>query len=156
LSLFAGIAVDFAGNLYIADGLNNRVRKVDTNGVISTIAGTGITDSTGDGGPAVNAAVSNPTGVALDAAGNVYIAEFGVNGRIRRITKDGIIRTFAGGGSRTAADGLRATDISFGSHRVRLDSGGNLYAVGLGSRRAIKVSPDGIVTVIAGNGNFGF
>jgi uncharacterized protein (TIGR03437 family) len=91
-----GLAVDTAGNLYIADYGNNRIRRVGTDGTITTIAGTGTAGSTGDGGPATKALLSHPWGVALDSSGDVFIADYG-NSRIREITSDGIMHTIAGG-----------------------------------------------------------
>ena len=93
-----GLALDSAGNLYIADSLNNRVRMVNTTGVITTFAGNGTVNPPGfwgDGGPATNASLHLPTGVAVDSAGNVYIADTGDN-TIREVTTDGIINIFAG------------------------------------------------------------
>ena len=93
-----GITVDRAGNLYIADRDNNRVRKVSAAGIISTIAGIGIQGFSGDGGLAVNAQLYKPYGVAVDTAGNIFISDQ-YNYRIRKIGKDGIINTVAGTGS---------------------------------------------------------
>ena len=87
-----GVAVDAAGNLYIADGFNSRIRKVDSGGTITTIAGTGDGGFAGDAGPAVQAQLNNPTGVALDAAGNLYIADQ-YNDRIRKVDSTGTITT---------------------------------------------------------------
>ena len=93
-----GVAVDRIGNVYIADTYNHRIRKVDATGIITTVAGIGSAGYSGDGGPAANARLNFPHGVALDAAGNIYIAD-SANGRIRKISSDGIITTVAGGGS---------------------------------------------------------
>jgi trimeric autotransporter adhesin len=92
----AGIAVDGSGNIYIADTQNFRVRMVDTNGIISTLAGTGANGYSGDGGPASQALLHQPTGVAVDAAGNIYIADAN-NAAVRKIATNGIITTVAGG-----------------------------------------------------------
>ena len=93
-----GVALDTAGNLYIADSGNNRIRRVDTNGTITTVAGGGAcTIALGDGGPATQASVCDPTGVAVDAAGNLYVADFSDH-RVRKIAPDGIITTVAGNG----------------------------------------------------------
>ena len=92
-----GVAVDASGNLYIADTDNNRIRKISPNGVIVTIAGTGIAGFSGDGGLATDAQLNQPEGVAVDASGNLYIADTG-NNRIRKISPDGVIITIAGTG----------------------------------------------------------
>ena len=108
LALFSqteGIAVDSQGNIYVADADNSRVRKITTDGVIHTVAGTGVHGFTGDGGPANQAALNQPYGLAVDFAGNLYIADLG-NARIRKVTTDGIIHTVAGGG--TLAKGTAA------------------------------------------------
>jgi uncharacterized protein (TIGR03437 family) len=105
-----GLAVDAAGNLYIADNGNNRIRRVGTDGTITTIAGTGAAGSTGDGGPAAKALLSHPWGVALDSSGDIFIADYG-NSRIREITPDGIMHTIAGGsGVGYTGDGFIATN----------------------------------------------
>ncbi len=90
-----GVAVDAAGNLFIADFNNNRIRKVTPAGVISTVAGNGSQGFSGDGGPATSAQLSGPESVAVDAAGNLFIADR-YNDRIRKVTPDGIISTVAG------------------------------------------------------------
>ena len=94
------IAVDLAGNIFIPDAANHRVRKVAAGtGVITTVAGTGVAGATGDGGPAVSASLNQPLGVAVDAAGNLYIADQ-QNSRIRRVGTNGIISTVAGRATR--------------------------------------------------------
>src|SRR6266404_4786790 len=105
----SGVAVDSAGNIYIADFQDQRVRKVNTAGVITTLAGTGSRDFSGDGGPAASAGLNSPYGVAVDAAGNVYIADR-ANSRIRKVTAAGIITTIAGNGTASfSGDGGAAT-----------------------------------------------
>ena len=96
------VAIDGAGYLYIADTANHRIRRVDPSGTIATIAGTGEEGFSGDGAPAVSAQLSGPKGVAVDGAGNLYIADSG-NHRIRRITPFGIIATIAGIGGKRAS-----------------------------------------------------
>ena len=93
-----GVAVDGSGNLYIADRGNNRIRKVNTAGVITTFAGTGTSGNSGDGGPATAARLNEPYGVAADGAGNIYIADYS-NNRIRKVDTAGMITTFAGTGT---------------------------------------------------------
>ena len=97
--LFApyGVAIDRSGNVYIADKGNNVIRKVNTSGIISTIAGNGIAGYSGDGGAATAAELNTPTGVAVDRSGNVYIADY-YNSRIRKVNSSGVISTFAGNG----------------------------------------------------------
>src|ERR1700722_9381244 len=98
-----GLATDGSGNLYIADAGDHRVRKVAANGVIETIAGTGILGFSGDGGPAAQARLNSPYGLALDPQGNLYIADLG-NARVRRVAPDGTITTVAGGGALPAGE----------------------------------------------------
>ena len=97
LSSPADVAFDRSGNLYIADSGNQRVRKVATDGTITTIAGTGTAGFTGDNGPAVNARFNNPSGVVVDSSGNVYVAD-AANYRIRQIGTNGLVATVAGNG----------------------------------------------------------
>ena len=97
LSLPAGVAVDGSGNLYIADSGNNRIRKVSATGIITTVAGNGSPGYSGDGGPATSAQLNQPAGVAVDASGNLYIADSS-NNRIRKVSATGIITTVAGNG----------------------------------------------------------
>lgn len=152
-----GITIDKDGNLYIADNGNCNVRKVDTNGIITTLAGNGSQGYSGDGGPATSAKLFNPFGVAVDNTGNVYIADKNGN-RIRKVTTDGIISTVAGNGAsdRLGAEGV-ATNVKlcFPSS-LTIDSAGNLYFPEEDGHRIRKVSTDGIITTIAGNGSYGY
>jgi sugar lactone lactonase YvrE len=159
LSNPSGVAVDKAGNLYIADKNNDRVRMVAAaTGVITTIAGPGVPYYTlGDDGPATSAFVV-PNGLALDRAGNLYIADSD-NGRIRMIAaKTGIITTVAGGGTAgQLGDGGLATAayLSY-PYDLRLDSAGNLYISDSFNARIRKVDAStGLISTVAGNGNFG-
>jgi uncharacterized protein (TIGR03437 family) len=151
----AGVAVDGAGNLYITDSLEYRVRKVSPNGTISTLAGTGIAGFSGDGGPAASAQLSHPAGIAVDEAGNVFIAD-SANYRIRKVSPDGIITTVAGTGtSSLSGDGGPATSAPLvGPSDVAVDRSGNLYIVDY--RRIRKVSGDGIITTLAGTGSYAY
>src|SRR5262245_59574507 len=97
----SSVAVDATGNLFIADSFNQRIRKVSPNGIIDTVAGTGALRFTGDGGPATDALLNVPTDVAVDVAGNLFIAD-GLNNRVRKVTPSGIISTIAGGRATSA------------------------------------------------------
>ena len=149
-----GVAVDGAGNLYIADGGNNRIRKVDSAGVITTVAGDGTLGYSGDGGAAAAAQLSAPTGVTLDAAGNLYIAD-GLNHRIRKVDSAGGISTVAGGGP--VGDGGAAVAAQlFSPSGVALDGAGNLYIADQGNNRIRKVDSAGVISTVAGDGTLGY
>jgi sugar lactone lactonase YvrE len=157
-----GIAVDEAGNLYIADTGNQRVRMVSAaTGIITTIAGTGVHGYSGDGGPATKAELYNPEGLAVDPAGNVYIAEQ-ANNVIRKITvATGILSTIAGTpGSLESfgGDGELATKALFDSpSEVALDGAGNVYVADSGNQRVRKITVStGIIQTVVGNGTHGF
>ena len=151
------VAVDAAGNLYIADRNNHRIRKVDSAGVISTIAGTGEPGFAGDGGPAVQAQLNYPRDVATDAAGNLYFVDLG-NHRIRKVDSSGVITTIAGTGERGfGGDGGPATDARLSlPHGVAVDSDGNLFIADLSNHRIRKVDSAGVISTIAGTGEVGF
>ena len=153
----SGIALDGAGNIYIADWFNNRVRKVNRSGIISTIAGDGSAGYAGDGGLAVFASLNYPTGVAVDGAGNVYIADCN-NNRIRKVNSSGIISTIAGDGNiGNGGDGGLATIANIVSPSgVAIDGVGNVYIADAGNSRVRKVDTIGIIKTIAGNGSASF
>ena len=140
------MAVDAAGNLYIADEYNNRIRKVGPSGVISTVAGSGAYKFAGDGGPATSASLRNPCAVALDAAGNLYIADF-ENNRIREVGPSRVISTVAGNGAyKFAGDGGPATTASLSNPcGVALDAAGNLYIADRGNEGIRRVNAAGII-----------
>jgi len=153
----AGLAFDPEGNLYIADRENHRVRKLDTSGNISTFAGIGKAGFSGDGGPAVRAKLNLPSGLAADEKGNLYISDRS-NDRIRVVDKKGVIRTYAGTGvagfQGDAGPALKAQlDKPFG---IALDEAENLYIADRNNNRVRKVSPEGIITTVAGDGGFFF
>ena len=134
------VAVDSAGNLYISDTLNFRVRKVNTAGVISTIAGNGGVGNTGDGGPATAAEMTDPWGIVVDPSGNVYFADW-LNNTVRKISAAGIISTIAGGGSGALGDGGPATSATlFAPTGIALDAAGNLYIADYSNNRIRKVT----------------
>ncbi len=143
LSAPAGVAVDAAGNVYIADTGNHRVRKIDASGTMMTIAGTGAPQYSGDGGLGVLAALNGPTGLALDAAGNLYIADTG-NHAVRKLTPAGVISTVAGTGSRGfSGDGGDPASAQLDSPAaVAIDSNGNLLVADSGNHRIRRISPD--------------
>jgi uncharacterized protein (TIGR03437 family) len=153
----AGVAVDAAGNLYIADSFNYRVRKVSAStGVITTVAGTGVSGYGGDGGPATSAQLGGPEAVAVDSAGNLYIADSS-NYRLRKVSTSGVITTVAGNGTAGySGDNGPATSAqlrAFGG--VAVDSAGNLYIADTHNNCIRKVS-GGVITTVAGNGVSGF
>jgi len=151
----SGVAVDAAGNVYIADG--GRVRKVSPAGIISTVAGSGYVGSSGDGGPATSASLAGASGVAVDAAGNVYIADHS-NCRIRKVTPSGIISTVVGNGVwGFSGDGGLAADASLtGPEAVAVDAAANIYIADWGNNVIRKVNPSGIISTVAGNGTVGY
>jgi uncharacterized protein (TIGR03437 family) len=152
-----GVAVDTAGNVYIADTGNARVRKVTAAGVISTYAGSGTAGYAGDGAVSTSAQLNDPTGVALDSAGNLYIADFG-NNVVRKVTSGGTISTVAGDGLQGyGGDGGLATKAAlYGPHAVAVDSGGNLYIADSQNSRIRLVTPSGSISTVAGTGVSGY
>ena len=151
-----GVALDAQGHLYIADTLNHRVRKVDPDGNISTIAGLGAVGFSGDGGPAVNAMLAEPTGLAVDGAGNLLIADFG-NSRVRRVDAAGVITTVAGtGASAYSGDSGPAMDAGLNRPQgVAADGAGNVLVADALNHRVRKVNAMGTISTIAGNGAIG-
>ena len=154
-----GVALDGAGNLFIADQSNQRIRKVDSGGTITTVAGNGVCAFLGDGGPATIARLCNPAGVALDGAGNLFIADQS-NNRIRKVDTSGTIITASAGGNGSfsfCGDGGPATSAClqkpFG---VALDGAGNLFIADLNNNRIRKVDSSGTITTVAGNDLCGF
>ncbi|HXB40704.1 MAG TPA: T9SS type A sorting domain-containing protein [Bacteroidia bacterium] len=148
-----GIAFDDSGNVYIADEGDNVVRKVNSLGIITTVAGSGVIGYSGDNGPATSAKLTSPTTVAFDKNGNMYISDT-YNNVIRKVTKAGIITTFAGNGfGGYSADGVAATSTSLDLPEcVTLDDTGNVYIADAGNNRIRKVNLAGIISTIAGNG----
>ena len=152
--------IDASGNIYIADFLNHRIRKIDaTTGIITTVAGVGTSGYSGDGGAATSAELNHPVAIALDAAENLYIVD-GFNHRVRMVTKTtGIIITVAGDGSPgSAGDGGPATSAQiYIPSDIAFDATGNLYIVEQGSHKVRKVTiATGIITTVAGVGTAGF
>jgi uncharacterized protein (TIGR03437 family) len=143
--------------VYIADTLNHRIRKVGTDGIISTVAGNGANTFSGDGGPASSAALNSPEGLATDAAGNLYVADTS-NHRVRKISPNGTISTVAGNGIAGAqGDGGPATQASlYYPKGLAMDASGNLYISDWLNSRIRVVTSDGKIFTAAGNGSFNY
>jgi trimeric autotransporter adhesin len=162
-----GLAVDAAGNVYFAEGsiatgsgLGNgdyRIWKITTDGILKVAAGNGLESYSGDGGAAAVAQLNGPASVAIDSSGNLYFADSG-NHRIRRITPAGSISTVAGNGTPGySGDGGAAVSAQLnGPLGVAVDASGNVYVADTGNNRVRKVSANGVIATIAGNGNASF
>jgi uncharacterized protein (TIGR03437 family) len=153
----SGIAVDSAGNVYISDKSNNVVRKVAPGGTITTFAGKGTANYSGDNGQATSAELNQPSGLAVDGAGNVYIADSG-NNVVRKVSTTGVISTFAGNHQfgNYAGDGVAATATSLGDPTgVAADAAGNVYIAASTFFMVFKVT-NGIIATVAGDGNEGY
>lgn len=162
------MAVDAAGNLYIVDQSNQRVRRVDRDGVITTVAGNGIKGFTGDGGPAIRAELADPAGIAVDAAGDIYISDQG-NQRVRRVNPAGVITTFAGTGAPGfsgendpkiggfSGDGVLARQAKLDEpNALWVDRAGNVYICDGSNDRIRKVDTAGVISTVVGSGGEGF
>jgi len=161
LSAPLGLAFDADGHLYIAESGNNRVRKVDTMGIISTIAGMGVWGQggySGDGGAATSAKLNYPMDVAFDAGGNLYIADSN-NNRVRKVDKTtGEIGTVAGQGfAGWSPDGTLAVDAYVGCPTgLAFDAAGNLFISDFAISRVLKIDSAGYFSTVAGNGGLGY
>ncbi|MFB7629891.1 RICIN domain-containing protein [Streptomyces sp. NPDC056149] len=157
LNLPTGVAVDSTGVLYISEYSNNRVRKVAVDGTISTVAGTGTAGFSGDNGPATTAQLNRPQALAVDGAGNLYIAD-GQNHRIRKVATDGKISTIAGTGTAGfSGDNGPATTAQLNTPvGVVVDTTGSLYLSCYRNHRVRKVTVDGTISTVAGTGTAGF
>lgn len=151
------IAIDTMGNIYIADFMNSRIRKVSPDGIISTIAGDGTFSYSGDNGPAIDAQFNAIWSIAADNSGNIYVAETG-SSRIRKIDSSGIVTTIAGNGSYGyPVNGIPATETSVVfPHGVTVNAAGELF-ISEGAYGIVrKISKNGIISLVAGNGKPGF
>lgn len=156
INIAYGVAVDAAGNRYIADTANYRIRKVTPAGVISTVAGIGTRGFSGDGGAATSASIGQVYRIAVDAAGNLLLADAG-NYRIRKVAPDGTISTIAGNGSSAfSGDGGPATSAGMAPTSVFAGSAGTIFFTDISNDRVRQISADGVVSTVAGNGVEGF
>jgi len=155
LNFPTGVALDSSGNIYIADSLNRRIRKV-AGGTISTIGGNGVLSYSGDGGPATSAQLNTPQAVAVDSSGNFYIADT-FNNVVRKVSTAGIVTTIAGNGTAGyGGDGSAATGAQLnGPQGVAVDSSGNVYVSDTQNARVRKIS-GGTISTVAGNGTPGY
>ena len=151
-SITRGLAVDAAGNVYVADEGNHKIRKITPAGVVSTLAGSGTIGSAD--GPGISASFNLPTGVAVDAAGNVYVADR-TNHKIRKITSAGVVSTLAGSGAQgsTDATGILAS-FNFPTG-IEVDAAGNVYVAEAGNYKIRKITSAGVVSTLAGSGALG-
>lgn len=151
------VAVSSVGNIFIADRMNHRIRRVTPGGTITTWAGNGSQGFGGDGGAATGASLDSPSGVAVDLQRNVYVADTG-NHRIRKITPTGIISTFAGTGvAGFSGDGDPASTAQLNMPTgIGVDGSGNVFIADTLNRRVRAVTPDGFIRTVAGNGMAGF
>jgi sugar lactone lactonase YvrE len=151
-NLPSGITTDVSGNLFIADMGNNRIREITAGQILSTLAGNGTTGFAN--GIASKAEFNSPVGAVADGSGNVYVTD-NFNNVIRKITPDGVVSTFAGNGQPGFAEGT-GTSASFNSPAgIAIDNGGNLYIADEYNNRIRKITPDGTVSTLAGNGLLG-
>ncbi len=154
----ADASADIHGNIYIADMGNNRIRKIDKDGKVSTFAGNGSASESGDGGPAISASLNGPNGVCSDMEGNVYVADYG-GSTVRKIDTSGIIHTVAGTGvAGYSGDGGPATSAQLNyPWNVSVDTSGNLYVSDANNfviRKIDKATQ--VITTVAGNGTQGY
>ena len=149
-----GMVADSLGDIYFTDGA--RIRMVNSLGIITTIAGTGITGSTGDGGPATSATFSSPSGLIFDKFGRLYVADF-LGNNVRMIDNDGIISTVVGNGLLGfSGDGGPATDAAIKSPiAVSVDASMNIYVADYGNFRFRQIIPSGIISTFAGGNSLG-
>lgn len=162
-----GVTFDSTGALYITDSQNQRIRRIDTSGIINTVVGNGVAGYygdglssagfSGDGGTATLAYLNSPYQTAVDAGGNIYIADRG-NNRVRKIAVNGVISTIAGNGTAgSTGDGGAALNAELNDPiGVAVDGVGNVYIAEYHGNRIRKVKPDGIITTVAGNGTAGY
>lgn len=138
-----GLAIDKNDNLFVADYSNHRIRKIAPDGEVTTYAGTGTKGSAN--GPIATATFNNPQGLVFDAAGNLYVSEYG-NNVIRKITPDGIVSTFVGGSFSGNADGTGSQALFYNPSMMTIDASGIIYLCDVGNNKIRKITPEGVVT----------
>jgi len=149
----AGVAVDGDGNIYVADGGNNKIKKITPNGEVSTLAGSG--EQGQEDGNGADAQFEDPVDVAVDASGNIYVADSD-NNKIRKITPNGNVTTLAGSGDYGFVDGTSGVAQFTDPQGVAVDASGNVYVADQDNNRIRKVTPNGVVSTVAGNGGTGY
>jgi sugar lactone lactonase YvrE len=145
----SALALDKLGNMYVADYSNHKIRKISPAGNVTTFAGNG-NSGTSDGVGA-QAQFFNPSSIAIDSSGNVFVADSG-NNKIRKINSKGFVSTFAGSGAQGSTDGLSTSSSFNGPNGVAVDVSGNVYVADAGNNKIRKITPSGVVSTIAGNG----
>lgn len=152
----SSIAVDSDGRIYLAELHSNRIARVNADGRLQLIAGTGLPGAGADGPDATRSTLSSPTHIAFDRSGNLLVVELG-NHRVRRITSAGAISTVAGNGTPGfSGDGARATAAQLNQPAsVAVDAAGNLFIADMGNHRIRRVAVDGTISTVAGNGQIG-
>ena len=153
----AGICGDIWGNIYVADEFNNRIRKISAAGIITTVAGSAIRGYSGDGGLAIKAELYYPSGVAVDSAGDVFIADES-NNCIRKVNAQGIITTIAGNGTPgfSGDGGLAVLSELSNPAGIGIDNKGNIYITDGFNSRIREINTNGFISTIAGNGIAGY
>jgi trimeric autotransporter adhesin len=156
LNLPADVAVKADGTIFVADSANNKVRKISSGGTITTYTGTGSAGNSGDNGAATSARLNNPSGLDLDPAGNLYIAD-SKSHRIRKVNTSGLITRFAGDSRGSSGDGGNAVSAKLNNPvDVAVAPDGSVYIADYGNHKIRKVSPSGIISTVAGTGTAGY
>ncbi len=154
----AGVAADAAGNLYVADEGQRLIRKIDINGVVTTLAGGTVSPTQGYAsidGTGTSAGFADPTGLAVDATGNIYVSDNGPLACIRKVTPAGVVTTIKGFDFPTINNGAQHTNKTYVPEAIAVDGSGNIYIGDDANKLILKVTPAGVMSTIAGNGTQG-